>query len=121
MSADGAHATHPSYPDRHEPSHRIALNGGVVLKQNSNQRYATDDATAAPVLAACDRLGLPVQWFVTRSDLACGSTIGPLTAAALGIPTIDLGAPQLAMHSARELCGADDVAALGQLLSTLVA
>jgi len=121
VSADGAHATHPSYPDRHEPSHRIALNGGVVLKQNANQRYATDDATAAPVLATCDRLGLRAQWFVTRSDLACGSTIGPLTAAALGIPTVDLGAPQLAMHSAREICGTDDVADLGRLLSGLLA
>ncbi len=121
ISADGAHATHPNYPDRHEPSHRIGLNGGVVLKQNANQRYATDDATAAVVLEACERLGLPVQWFVTRSDLACGSTIGPLTAAALGIPTVDVGAPQLAMHSARELCGSGDVADLGRLLADLLA
>ena len=112
LSADCAHATNPNYVDRHEPDHRIALNGGPVLKVNANLRYATDAATAGRWVEACRRAGVPVQRFVTRSDLACGSTIGPLTSAQLGIPTVDVGAPQLAMHSARELCGVLDVAAL---------
>ncbi len=112
LSADCAHATNPNYVDRHEPDHRIALNGGPVLKVNANLRYATDAATAGRWVEACRRAGVPVQRFVTRSDLACGSTIGPLTSAQLGIPTVDVGAPQLAMHSARELCGVQDVAAL---------
>lgn len=110
VSADGAHATHPNYPERHEPDHRIALNGGPVIKTNTSMRYATDAATAAPFLTACERAGTAVQWFVTRSDLACGSTIGPLTAAQLGIATVDVGVAQLAMHSAREMCGAHDPA-----------
>jgi aspartyl aminopeptidase len=121
VSADGAHATHPNYPDRHEPDHQVALNGGPVVKVNVSARYATDAASAAPFLEACARACVPVQWFVTRSDLACGSTIGPLTAAQLGVPTVDVGVAQLAMHSCRELTGADDpprfVAALGAYLA----
>ena len=112
LSADCAHATNPNYVDRHEPDHRIALNGGPVLKVNANVRYATDAVSAAVWVEACRRAGVPLQRFVNRTDLACGSTIGPLTASALGIPTVDVGAPQLAMHSARELCGVADVAAL---------
>jgi aspartyl aminopeptidase len=107
-SADMAHATHPNYADRHEPNHRIRLNGGPVLKVNSNVRYATDGVTAAAFVLACEQAGVPHQRYAHRSDLPCGSTIGPITAAQLGIPTFDIGAPQLAMHSARELCGAED-------------
>jgi aspartyl aminopeptidase len=121
VSADGAHATHPNYPERHEPDHHVALNGGPVVKVNASARYATDAESAAPLLAACAAVEVPVQWFVTRSDLACGSTIGPLTAAQLGVPTVDVGVAQLAMHSCRELTGADDpprfVAALGAYLA----
>jgi aspartyl aminopeptidase len=117
VSADGAHATHPNYPERHEPDHPIALNGGPVIKVNASVRYATDAPTAAAFVDACERAGVPHQWFVTRSDLACGSTIGPLTAAQLAMPTVDVGVAQLAMHSCREMAGADDparlVAALG--------
>jgi aspartyl aminopeptidase len=118
VSADCAHATNPNYADRHEPDHQISLNGGPVIKANANLRYATDAATAAVFVEACRRAGVPHQWFVNRTDLACGSTIGPLTAAALGIPTVDVGAPQLAMHSARELCGADDPAYLAAALES---
>jgi aspartyl aminopeptidase len=107
-SADMAHATHPNYADRHEPHHRILLNGGPVLKVNSNLRYASDGATGAAFVLACEQAGVPFQRYAHRSDLPCGSTIGPITAAKLGIPTFDIGAPQLAMHSARELCGAAD-------------
>ncbi len=110
LSADGAHATHPNYPDRHEPEHLVALNGGPVLKVNANQRYATDALTGAAFRLACERVGAPVQLFVNRSDLACGSTIGPVTAGRLGIGVVDAGCPQLAMHSIRELAGRRDVA-----------
>ena len=108
VSSDCAHGTNPNYVDRHEPDHQIQLNAGPVIKQNASLRYATDATTAAIFVDACQRAEVPFQWFVSRTDLACGSTIGPLTAAALAIPTVDVGAPQLAMHSARELCGAAD-------------
>jgi aspartyl aminopeptidase len=107
-SADMAHATHPNYVDRHEPNHRIRLNAGPVLKVNSNLRYATDGTGAAEFVLACEQAGVPHQRYAHRSDLPCGSTIGPITAAGLGIPTFDVGAPQLAMHSARELTGSAD-------------
>jgi aspartyl aminopeptidase len=109
-SADNAHATHPNYADRHEPGHLIELNKGPVLKVNSNVRYATDATSAAAFLLACEQAGVPHQRYAHRSDLPCGSTIGPITASRLGIPTVDVGAPQLAMHSARELCGSADPA-----------
>ncbi len=104
VSADGAHATHPNYADRHEPNHLITLDGGPTLKVNSNVRYASDSISSGWLRLAAERASVPLQVFVTRSDLACGSTIGPVTAARLGIPTVDVGIPQLAMHSARELC-----------------
>lgn len=109
-SADNAHATHPNYPDRHEPGHTIAVNAGPVLKANSNVRYATDATSAATFLLACEQADVPHQRYAHRADLPCGSTIGPITAARLGIPTFDVGVAQLAMHSARELCGAEDPA-----------
>lgn len=108
VSADMAHATHPNYVDRHEPEHHVTLNQGPVVKVNANQRYASDAESVATYLQACDDAGVPTQHFVGRTDLPCGSTIGPVTAARLGISTVDVGIAQLAMHSARELCGADD-------------
>ncbi len=108
ISADGAHATHPNYADRHEPDHQIHLNAGPVLKVNANQRYATDAITAAAFELACEAAGSPMQRFVTRTDLRCGSTIGPATAALMGVAVLDAGCPQLAMHSAREMCGVAD-------------
>lgn len=110
-SADMAHATHPNYPERHEPGHLISLNGGPVLKVHPNLRYATDGRTAAVFELACRQAGVPLQRYEHRADLPCGSTIGPLVSARTGIATVDVGAPQLAMHSARELMGAHDVAA----------
>ncbi len=112
LSLDNAHATHPNYPERHEPEHNIVLNGGPVLKVNANARYATDAETGADFVLAAERAGVPLQRFVNRTDLACGSTIGPLSSAALGVPAVDVGAPQLAMHSARETTGASDPAML---------
>lgn len=110
VSADTAHAVHPNYADRHEREHRPALGGGPVIKVNANQAYATDAGTAASFSAACAEAGVTPQHFVTRADLPCGSTIGPLTAARLGLPTVDVGAPILSMHSCREQADARDVA-----------
>ncbi|MGV9709144.1 M18 family aminopeptidase [Gordonia sp. NPDC003424] len=109
VSGDMAHATHPNYPERHEPSHRITINGGPVLKVNQNLRYASDAVGEAIFAVACDTAGVPMQRYTHRADLPCGSTIGPITAARTGLTTIDVGAPQLAMHSAREMMGAADV------------
>ena len=119
-SGDMAHATHPNYPERHEPSHPIAVNGGPVLKVQPNLRYATDGRTAAVFALACDQAGVPMQRYEHRADLPCGSTIGPMTAARTGIPTVDVGAAQLAMHSARELMGAHDVAAYAAALQAFL-
>ncbi|MCM3894640.1 M18 family aminopeptidase [Gordonia sputi] len=122
VSGDMAHATHPNYPDRHEPTHRIAINGGPVLKVNQNLRYASDALGEAIFALACNTAGVPMQRYIHRADLPCGSTIGPITATRTGLLTIDVGAPQLAMHSARELMGATDVpmysAALQAFLSS---
>ncbi|OBK50094.1 M18 family aminopeptidase [Mycobacterium kubicae] len=119
-SADMAHATHPNYPERHEPGHWIEVNGGPVLKVHPNLRYATDGRTAAAFALACEQAGVPLQRYEHRADLPCGSTIGPLAAARTGIPTVDVGAPQLAMHSARELMGAHDVTAYSAALQAFL-
>ncbi|SDC72442.1 M18 family aminopeptidase [Rhodococcus tukisamuensis] len=119
-SGDMAHATHPNYPDRHEPAHRIEVNGGPVLKVNQNLRYATDAAGAGAFALACDQAGVPLQRYVHRADLPCGSTIGPITASRTGLSTVDVGAPQLAMHSARELMGAADVAYYADALAAFL-
>ena len=119
ISADGAHATHPNYPERHEPEHQISLNGGPVIKINANQRYATDAGGQAIVEYACRNADIPVQHFVTRTDLACGSTIGPATAGELGIAVVDVGIAQLGMHSAREMCGSADPALFARALEAV--
>jgi aspartyl aminopeptidase len=108
ISADMAHAIHPNYPERHEPGHAPLPNGGPVLKLNANQRYATRPDSAAMFARCCTAAGVPCQTFVSRNNQPCGSTIGPLTATRLGISTVDVGCAQLSMHSARELCGAED-------------
>ena len=108
MSADNAHAVHPNYPERHDPDHAPIVNQGPAIKLNANQRYATSADTAVLFQQACDDAGVPHQVFVSRNNVPCGSTIGPLTATRLGIATVDVGIPQLSMHSARELCGAAD-------------
>lgn len=117
VSADGAHATHPNYVERHEPSHHIALNAGVVVKRNANQRYATDATSEAFIVDVCRTADVPLQYYIHRNDLPCGSTIGPITAARLGVTTVDIGAPQLAMHSIRETAGVTDI---GHLTKTIV-
>jgi aspartyl aminopeptidase len=108
LSADNAHAVHPNYPERHEPGHRPIVNQGPAIKVNTNQRYATGAASAQRFQAACERAQVPWQVFVSRNNMPCGTTIGPITATRLGIDTVDVGVPQLSMHSARELCGVHD-------------
>ena len=108
ISADMAHAVHPNYAEKHDPQHMPVLNGGPVIKCNSNQRYATEGVSSAWFEMLCKKAGVPVQKFVVRSDLGCGSTIGPITAANLGIRTVDVGNPMLSMHSIREMAGAKD-------------
>jgi len=119
ISADMAHAVHPNYVDRHEPDHHVHLNAGPVIKINANQRYATEAETEALFQLACERAGVPFQKWVMKTNMACGSTIGPLTAARHGMRTVDVGCAQLSMHSARELCGVKDpawmVSALGEM------
>ena len=110
VSADMAHAVHPNYADRHEPGHRPRFGEGVVIKHNANQRYATDAVTGFLFRELGERAGVPVQEFVVRSDLGCGSTIGPTLSTNTGIRTVDVGAPQLSMHSVREQCSTKDVA-----------
>jgi aspartyl aminopeptidase len=119
-SGDMAHATHPNYPDRHEPGHLIEVNAGPVLKVQPNLRYATDGRSAAVFALACQQAGVALQRYEHRADLPCGSTIGPMTSARTGMPTVDVGAAQLAMHSARELMGADDVAAYSSALQAFL-
>ncbi|GFG54287.1 M18 family aminopeptidase [Mycolicibacterium agri] len=119
-SGDMAHATHPNYPERHEPYHLIEVNAGPVLKVQPNLRYATDGRTAAAFALACQQAGVPLQRYEHRADLPCGSTIGPMTSAGTGIPTVDVGAAQLAMHSAREVMGAHDVAAYSAALQAFL-
>ena len=118
LSADMAHATHPNYAERHEPDHQVAVNAGPVVKINTNQRYATDAATQAGFEQACADAGVPVQRFVSRNDMPCGSTIGPAVAAQLAVPTVDVGVAQLGMHSIRELCGSADPALFQHALTT---
>jgi aspartyl aminopeptidase len=109
VSADMAHAVHPNYADRHEPGHTPVIGRGPVLKINANQSYASDAETGGRFAALCQRAGASLQHFVSRNDMACGSTIGPISAARVGIPTVDVGNPMLSMHSCREMAGTADV------------
>jgi aspartyl aminopeptidase len=108
VSADMAHAVHPNYADRHEPAHTPLLGRGPVIKANANQSYASDGLSSGYFLKVCRAAGFEPQRFVMRSDLPCGSTIGPITSALTGIKTVDVGNPMLSMHSIREMAAVDD-------------
>ena len=120
VSGDMAHGVHPNYVDRHEPGHRPLLGQGPVIKLNSNQGYGTDGETWALIEQLAGSVQTKLQRFVVRSDLGCGSTIGPISAARLGIRTVDLGNPMLSMHSAREMAAVADVAPMIQLLQAFL-
>ena len=116
VSVDNAHGIHPNYADKHDTNHGPLLNHGPVVKVNSNQRYATNSETSAMFKRLCIKAEVPTQHFVVRNDMQCGSTIGPITAGQIGIKTIDVGVPTFAMHSIRELAGANDPYALYEVL-----
>jgi aspartyl aminopeptidase len=117
ISADAAHAYQPNFPNAYEPGHKVMVNGGPVIKTHVGQRYTTHAGTAARFMGLCERAGVPCQQYAHRSDLACGSTIGPILAAQLGIPGVDVGSPMWAMHSVRESAGALDPAYMSAALS----
>ena len=116
ISADNAHAVHPNYASKHDSNHSPLINKGSVIKVNSNQRYASNVTTISRFMNVASSLGEPYQKYVTRSDMGCGSTIGPITATRLGIETLDIGLPTYAMHSIRELCGSDDAHSLYKII-----
>ncbi|AMM21949.1 aminopeptidase [Frondihabitans sp. PAMC 28766] len=121
LSSDAGHVVHPNYPERHDPANHPLPNRGPLLKINAKQRYATDGVGAAEWARACGQAGVPFQPFVSNNAVPCGSTIGPISATRLGIRTIDVGLGLLSMHSARELCGADDPAMLTKAAGAFLA
>ena len=117
VSVDNAHGIHPNFADKHDGKHGPQLNAGPVLKFNANQRYATNSDSSARFRQLCREVNVPLQAFVVRSDMGCGSTLGPLVATELGITTVDIGVPTFAMHSIRELAGSRDNAYLATALT----
>jgi len=118
ISVDNAHAQHPNYPNKHDTNHAPIMNKGPVIKVNANHRYATTSETSAIIQYLAQVIDVPLQNFVSRADLSCGSTIGPLTSSEIGVRTLDMGVPQLAMHSIREIAGKEDAYSLFNLLSS---
>jgi aspartyl aminopeptidase len=116
LSIDMAHAVHPNFPQKHEQNHAPILGGGIVLKTNSQNRYASDVYSSARFKLLCEQANINCQTFVMRNDMPCGSTVGPTVSAALGIPTVDIGEPMLSMHSIREMTAAKDHADMISLL-----
>lgn len=119
LSIDMAHAEHPNHMEKHEPNHAPLLGKGVVLKANAQKRYASDLMSSAQLRLLCEQAGIPLQVFITRNDMPCGSTVGPTISANLGIPTVDIGEPMLSMHSIREMMAASDHADMIKLVKTL--
>lgn len=116
VSADMAHAVHPGFADKHDKHHAPALNAGPVIKQNANHRYTTEGVTTAEFTLLCEQADVTPQVFVNRADLRCGSTVGPMLAARLGVTGIDIGNPMLSMHSVREQAGAHDHAPMVRVM-----
>ncbi len=118
ISADMAHAFHPNHASSYEPCHHVHINKGPVIKMNANQRYATDSESAARFIRLCEQAGVPYQQYAHRSDLGCGSTIGPIVASRLGVSSVDVGSPMWAMHSIRESAGVLDHAYMIKVLTS---
>ena len=116
LSVDLCHAVHPNYPEKHEPRHQVLLSGGVVLKSNAQQKYASDSLFSGRIASLCEKLKIPYQKSVGRNDIPSGSTIGPIHATLTGMKTVDIGASQLSMHSVRELASTEDHLAMCKLL-----
>ena len=112
ISADNAHAVHPNHPEPADPMNKPVLNGGIVIKYDANRHYATDGFTAARFRRLCQTIHIPVQVFTNRSDMASGFTLGHISNTRLAMPTVDIGLPQLAMHSSYETCGVKDTSYL---------
>lgn len=121
LSADMAHAIHPAFAEKAEPEHAPRMNGGPAIKLNVNQRYTSEGATAAMFVTLCESAEVPYQWYVHRSDLACGSTVGPMLASRLGVRSVDVGNPMLSMHSIREQCGALDHPRMAAVMARFLA
>ena len=121
LSIDMAHAEHPNHTEKHEPNHAPLLGKGIVLKTNSQKRYASDLMSSANLRLLCEQAGIPLQVFITRNDMPCGSTVGPTVSANLGIPTVDIGEPMLSMHSIREMMSAKDHEDMIKLVKTFFA
>ena len=117
LSLDNAHGVHPNYIEKHDDKHRPVLNGGPVIKLNANQRYASNSDSVALFKSICSQVNVPYQEFAMRNDMACGSTIGPITATGTGITAVDVGVATFAMHSVRELAGSQDPFDLLQVVS----
>jgi aspartyl aminopeptidase len=121
VSSDNAHAVHPNYPERHDLDNAPLFNRGIAVKWNTNQRYATSPEAIVPITSAARASGQSLQHFSSKNTMPCGTTIGPITASMLGMHTVDIGVPQLSMHSAREVCGVDDAIRLERLLAAYLA
>lgn len=119
VSADMAHAVHPNYPEKHQPQHKPAMHKGVVIKENANQHYASNASSMALIRVVADDAGIPLQDFVVRNDSRCGGTVGAMLSASLGVRTVDIGIPQWAMHSCREICGVTDLMHMQKLLEAV--
>jgi len=119
-SVDLSHAMHPNYSDRHEPHHATLLNKGIVIKTNAQHRYASDARSTATIVELCHEHHIPFQHYVSKGDIPCGSTIGPVHANLTGMPTIDIGCPQLSMHSTREIMGTADQLSMCRLLTAFL-
>lgn len=118
ISADNAHAVHPNHPEKADPTNRPYLNGGIVIKYHGSQKYTTDAFTAAEMKELCKEAGVPFQTFTNRSDLVGGSTLGNISTAHVSLPSVDIGLPQLAMHSAVETAGVKDTEAAIKMMKT---
>src|SRR5262249_7018903 len=117
ISVDMTHALHPNYPDKHEPRHMLMMNHGIVIKMNAQYRYASDAKSASVIVDLCEEHKIPFQKYVARGDIPSGSTIGPIHAGLTGMPTVDIGCPQLSMHSCKELFACQDHVDMCKLLT----